>query len=96
MSKNPSDNRPSKAVALKYEGGKRAPTVVAKGDGLLAEKIIELAQQHDVPLYEDADLLLLLANVELDDTIPEELFKAVAEVLAFVYSLKKKMPVIKV
>jgi len=97
MKPKPPDNpeqksKPARAVALKYEGGKKAPKVVAKGDGLLAEKIIELAQEHDVPLYEDADLLLLLAEVDLDETIPEELYKAVAEVLAFVYSINNKLP----
>lgn len=91
-SDKPEKPKIERAVALKYEGGRSAPRVVAKGEGLLAEKIIALAEEHDVPLYEDPDLLMLLAEVGLDETIPEALYKAVAEVLAFVYSINNSFP----
>jgi len=81
-----------KAVALKYIGGHAAPRVVATGNGLLAEKIIALAQEHDIPLHEDPELVLLLAEIGLDEKIPEELYKAVAAVLAFVYNINNRLP----
>lgn len=77
------------AVALKYEG-RGAPRVVAKGEGHIAEKIIELAKENNVPLYENKELVQMLALVELDSEIPVALYKAVAEVLAFVYHLSGK------
>ncbi len=78
------------AVALKYEG-RGAPRVVAKGEGLIAEKIIELAKENNVPLYENKELVQMLAMVELEGEIPVGLYRAVAEVLAFVYHLSGKM-----
>jgi flagellar biosynthesis protein len=81
-----------KAVALKYELGKdHAPKVTAKGKGYLAEKIIEVAEEHGVPLYEDKELSQVLEALDLDMEIPTELFQAVAEVLAFIYRMNKKM-----
>ncbi|MCP5051074.1 MAG: hypothetical protein GY940_28175 [bacterium] len=81
-----------KAVALQYEMGKdRAPKVVAKGKGYVAEKIIEIAEEHGVPLYEDKELSQVLEALDLDTEIPGELFRAVAEVLAFIYRMNKKM-----
>ena len=80
-----------KAVALKYERGKdRAPKVVAKGKGLIAEKILEIAKENKIPLYEDKGLAEVLEALEINTEIPPELYRAVAEVLAFVYSLNKK------
>jgi len=76
-------------VALKYDG-ENAPHVVAKGTGLLAERIMELAAENDVPLYEDPDLVLLLSKLELGDEIPTTLYVAVAEVIAFAYQLSGK------
>ena len=79
-----------KAVALKYEMGKdRAPQVVAKGRGHMAQKIIEVAEEHGIPLYEDKELSQVLEALDLDTEIPNELFKAVAEVLAFIYRMNK-------
>ncbi len=81
-----------KAVALKYDMGKdRAPHVVAKGRGHMAQKIIEVAGEHGIPLYEDKELSQILEALDLDAEIPNELFKAVAEVLAFIYRMNKKM-----
>lgn len=81
-----------RAVALKYEMGiDNAPYVIASGKGLLAEKIIEIAQEHGVPLYEDKELASVLSALELKTEIPNELFRAVAEVLAFIYRMNKKL-----
>lgn len=81
------------AVALKYEAGKmEAPEVVAKGQGYLAQKIKEIAVEYRVEIVENKPLAqALYKSVEVGDTIPGELYGAVAEVLAFVYKLKKKV-----
>jgi len=81
-----------KAVALRYQRGEdTAPVVVAKGGGAIADRIIEIAREHDIPLYEDPDLVEVLAKVDLGNIIPPQLYQAVAEVLAFVYNLNRKM-----
>jgi flagellar biosynthesis protein len=74
------------AAALHYSG-EGAPRLLAKGDGALAERIIEIARQHDVPLVQDAQLTQLLCQLPLGEEIPPELYVAVAEVLAYVYRL---------
>jgi flagellar biosynthesis protein len=79
------------AVALKYSPPKDpAPKVTAKGRGVIAEKIIELAKRYDIPIQEDPDLVQILAQLELDQEIPPELYQVVAEILAFVYSLNSQ------
>jgi len=80
------------AVALRYEMGKMpAPELVAKGQGLLAQKIKEVAREAGVPVVEDPPLArLIYARVEVGEYIPEDLYQAVAEVLAYVYRLKGK------
>ncbi len=79
-----------KAVALRYEQGKdKAPLVVAKGVGELAERIIETAKKHGIPVLEDKELLTALMRVEVYEEIPVELYRAVAKVLVFVSRLKK-------
>ena len=81
-----------KAVALKYEKEKdAAPRVVAKGRGSVAEKIIETARAHNVPLHEDKNLVEVLEALDLETEIPPELYRAVAEVLAFIYRLNGRM-----
>ena len=81
-----------KAVALRYEkGSANAPKVVAKGQGYKAQKIIELAKEHGVELYEDADLVEVLSQVEIDEEIPESLYLAVAKILAYIYRKKKEL-----
>lgn len=80
-----------KAVAVRYEMEKdTAPHVIAKGQGHLAERILEIARAEGIHVQEDPDLVALLAKLDVDSPIPEELYKAVAEVLAFVYRLNKK------
>jgi flagellar biosynthesis protein len=80
-----------KAVALKYEMKKdRAPRITAKGRGRIAERIIEVAKEHNIPLHEDKEMVQVLDALDLDMEIPRELFQAVAEVLAFIYRMNKK------
>ena len=74
------------AIALKYDG-RGAPRISAKGRGEVAERIIALAQENDIPLYEDLQLAALLAQLELDTEIPRALYVAVAEVIAFAYRI---------
>jgi flagellar biosynthesis protein len=81
--------KPATAVALHYDG-EQAPRVTAKGQGLVAEKILELAEEHGIPLHEDPDLVTLLARLELGDEIPANLYVAVAEVIAFAYMVNGK------
>lgn len=75
-----------KAAALVYSGA-NAPTVVAKGEGFVAKQIIEVADRHEVPLISDDQLVSMLVKVPLGDEIPENLYVAIAEVLAHVYRL---------
>lgn len=77
------------AVALSYNPEDTAPTVIASGRGLIAEKIIEDAKLNDIPLYEDNKLANTLAKLELGDAIPPELYSVVAEVLVFVDKMDK-------
>jgi flagellar biosynthesis protein len=81
-----------KAAALKYRhGSKAAPSVVAKGKGVLAERIIALAREHNVPLREDRNLVEAISILDLAEEIPPELYKAVAEVLVFIYRLSGRV-----
>ncbi len=83
-------NEELKAVALKYEKTRdRAPKVVAKGKKKLAEKIIELAKENNIEIYEDPDLVEMLYGLDFNEEIPEELYGAVAEILAYVYKMSK-------
>lgn len=80
-----------KAVALRYKSEKdKAPRVVAKGSGKVAERIIELAKNYGIHIKEDRLLVDALSKLDLYEEIPVELYRAVAEVLVFVYSLNKK------
>lgn len=83
--------RSQKAAALKYRQGKdSAPKLVAKGRGEVAKKIIEIAKAHNIPMQEDQELVEFLSMLDLYQEIPPELYKAVAEILAFIYSIHKK------
>ncbi|PIE61246.1 MAG: flagellar biosynthesis protein FlhB [Desulfobacterales bacterium] len=76
-----------RAVALRYDTLKDdAPKVTAKGKGRVAESIIELAKEHGIPIKDDPDLVEVLSAIDIDQEIPSELYVAVAELLAFVYS----------
>ncbi len=78
---------PRIAVALEYDG-QGAPRVTAKGRGELAERIIETGREHDVAIEQNVILAQALSAVELDDQIPEELYRATAQVIAFVLALR--------
>lgn len=83
--------KPTTAVALHYDG-KEAPRITAKGSGELAEQIIALAKEHGIPLQEDAALISLLSKLDLGDEIPQALYTAVAEIIAFAYIVNGKVP----
>ena len=80
--------RQHSAVALAYQDGDAAPKVVAKGKGLLAERIIEHAQQAGVFVHESKELVALLMEVDLDRQIPPALYRAIAELLAWLYHIE--------
>ncbi len=80
-----------KAVALSYSiDQNRAPRVVAKGAGFIAEQILAAARKSSVPVYQNKTLTSMLMALELDREIPPELYQAVAEVLAYIYQLDKR------
>ena len=81
----------SQAIALSYDGEK-APILAAKGNDELAQAIIQLALQAQVPIYENAELSQWLSKLELGDEIPQALYLTIAEILAFVYKLEDKEP----
>jgi flagellar biosynthesis protein len=78
------------AVALEYDF-KGAPRVTAKGKGLVAENIVALAREHGIAVEENHVLAEALSQVELDDTIPEALYRAVADVLTFVLTARGEL-----
>ena len=81
------------AVAVQYDRETMAaPTVVAKGEGFIARKIVERALEAEVPILEDAALVSALLSLELGEEIPSELYQVVARVLAWVYRLDKEGP----
>ena len=87
------NNKVDKAAALKYNrGNASAPKMVAKGRGKVAEKIVEIARAHNIPIKEDEDLVEFLSTLDLYQEIPQELYKAVAEILAFLYLVKDRAP----
>ncbi len=83
--------RQKAAVALKYRPERdRAPRMTAKGKGLVAEKIMALARERGVPIHDDPALVEILSTLDLNQEIPPHVYKAVAEILAFVYSLNRR------
>jgi flagellar biosynthesis protein len=76
------------AVALAYGAGEAAPKVVAKGQGLVAEQIIERARNAGVFVHESKELVSLLMEVDLDRQIPPALYRAIAELLAWLYYIE--------
>jgi len=79
---------PANAVALAYQAGDAAPRVVAQGRGLIAEEIIARAKEHGVAIHESKELVALLMQVDLDEHIPPALYRAVAELLAWLYRVE--------
>ena len=89
-------NKPYKvksAISLQYQKEiNSAPKITAKGEGWVAEKIIEIAQERNIPIRKDKDLLNLLSEIDVGREVPESLYKVVAELLAWVYQLNKNYP----
>ncbi|RXJ80702.1 EscU/YscU/HrcU family type III secretion system export apparatus switch protein [Arcobacter sp. F2176] len=80
-----------KVAALKYNiQDDTAPKVVAKGSGELASNIIKIAKENNIPIKKDEDLVELLTKLDVNQQIPNNLYKAVAEVFAFIYDLSKQ------
>lgn len=82
-----SEQNYKKAVALTYSNKMDAPVISAKGKGLIAENIITVAQQNQLPIQENPSLVELLAKLNMNEKIPEELYQVVAEVFAFIYQV---------
>lgn len=79
------------AAALRYKQNEDpAPRLVAKGKGLIAERILELAREHNIPIKEDPELIEALMKLEITQFIPTELYQVVAEILAFIYRTNEK------
>ncbi len=82
------DNKVKQAVALSYNAKQdNAPRVIAKGQGYIADKILETGQGHQIPVYQNQGLANMLMAVELDKEIPAELYQAVAQVLVYIYQM---------
>ncbi|MFJ7933124.1 EscU/YscU/HrcU family type III secretion system export apparatus switch protein [Sporosarcina sp. NPDC096371] len=79
------------AVALSYDpNSANAPKVVAAGKGKIAENIVEKAKAHDIPIQEDSSLVEILGQLNINESIPEELYLAVSEVFAYVYQIDRQ------
>jgi len=78
-----------KVAAIKYDVTDEAPKLVAKGAGIVADKILEKADEHDIPTYKDEALVETLTKLDMGDFIPPELYQVVAEIMVFVTDLDK-------
>lgn len=79
-----------KAAALRYQPGLDTnPKMIGAGQGKIAERILELAREHEIPIHEDADLVEILANLQPGDDIPPATYVVVAEILAFIYKINE-------
>ncbi|MBD3109460.1 EscU/YscU/HrcU family type III secretion system export apparatus switch protein [Bacillus sp. AGMB 02131] len=79
------------AIALKYDKSTEdVPKVIGKGKGKIAKSILEIARENNVPIQEDASLTELLGKLNINESIPQELYEAVAEIFALIYQLDKK------
>lgn len=85
------ENKIKKAVALNYEKDlDTAPKISAKGKGETANNIIKIAKENNIPIQKDEDLVELLSQIDIDKEIPSSMYKAVAEIFAFIYGLSKE------
>ncbi|MFC1602455.1 EscU/YscU/HrcU family type III secretion system export apparatus switch protein [Pseudomonadota bacterium] len=91
MTDKSSDQEQELAIALYYDE-ENAPRVTAKGEGSIARQILAIAEEHNIPLEDDPELAALLAQIPLGDEIPDTLYHAVAEVIAFAYIVAGKFP----
>lgn len=86
---NKEQPRIKKTVALKYnQNTDQAPRIIASGSGSIAEQIIKKARQENIPIKEDKDVVQVLAELNIGDEIPEELYTVIAEILSFFYDLE--------
>lgn len=83
------EKKPKQAIALAYDPQENAPKVIASGKGVLAERIIEKAQEANVPVHQDNKLAETLSRLEIGEMIPPELYEVVAEILVFVDAMDK-------
>ncbi len=81
-------NTQQQAVAIAYESGDLAPSVIAKGHGAIAEHIVAIAKEQGVFVHESKDLVAMLMQVDLDAHVPTELYQAIAEILAWLYRIE--------
>jgi len=88
---NDKTEAPLRAIALKYDGEK-APVITATGEGAIAEEIVRIAGEFDVPLREDVMLADILSKLDLGDEIPPLLYRVIAEVIAYAYIVSGKVP----
>lgn len=85
-------NNQKKAVSLKYNHEKDlAPIVSATGKGIIAEEIMDVATKNNIPIVEDPSLVEILAQLQINEAIPEQLYEAVAEVFAFIYKTDREL-----
>lgn len=83
------EDKKKKAIAIKYDPSKdQVPQIIAKGKGFLAEKILKIAREKGIPIKDDPILAEALYTIEIGEEIPESLYEAVAEVLAFIFRLR--------
>ncbi len=80
-----------KAVALKYDSARPAPFVLAKGTQELADKLLDIAREHGIEIVEKSELLDMLFEIEVGDFIPEELYEIIAQLLAYVFRVRKRI-----
>ncbi len=91
MAKPKRTKKANKAVALRYDALREGvPRVAAKGTGGVADRIIEIAEEHGIPVKSDPDLVEVLSKLDIEEEIPADVYVAVAELLAFVYALNGK------
>ncbi len=91
--RNEDDNKIKKAVSLRYTENDNAPKITAKGINYIAEQILQLAKENDIPIHKDEALVNVLYAMEIGYEIPEILYKAIAELLAFLYIANSQYPV---
>lgn len=89
MDKDKNKNKRRQAIALEYDPNDAAPRVIASGQGVLADKIIEKAKEEKIPVHKDGKLADTLSRLEIGDMIPPELYEVVAEILVFVDAMDK-------
>lgn len=78
-----------KAIALSYEQSMESPQIVAKGAGVVAERMLAIAQTNGIPVHEDPALLSLLSSLDIKEQIPEDLYQVIAELFVFLYQMEQ-------